>query len=473
MPILPAALGIPTTPTSPQNQTETTPLLPASSLPAPRSLTSRLWEVTHDFLPLAFITFGGPPAHIAILHDLFVAKKRWLTEAMFAELLGISSALPGPASTQLAYTVAMIRDGIIPAILAFLIWSVPGGIVMGTLGAVVGSWSDEDGGSGLPLWVKYAENGLASTAVALVALAAYNLANKLCGDHVTKIICVVAAGVTINFTTVPWVIPALMVAGGLVSYAAHLHGQYTRRHVHITDSTSVAIPAEEEPEISFSLSWKGGIAVLLVWLSLFLGAILLRSLVETRSWQVLGTFYYVGSIIFGGGPVVIPLLYNYIVTPGWASSSDFLLGLAIINAMPGPNFNFAAYCGALILRPYGLPLSILGALLAWLGIFLPGLLIKTGVLPLWRTYRGFPTAQIFFRGANAAAVGLVFTATYLLWEKAIAVGSEGAGLGGYPVYVAWVGLVFVGVGFLKVPAPVMIAVGAVVGLVPYWAGWDL
>ncbi|KAJ3171210.1 hypothetical protein HDU88_008247 [Geranomyces variabilis] len=470
-----------------------------------RGLTARLWEVSRNYLPLAFITFGGPPAHIAILHDMFVVRKRWMSEAMFSELLGISSALPGPASTQLAYTVALARDGLIPAIWAFLIWSVPGAIVMAAFGVLIGGRSGGGGGDSapgknqLPMVVLYLENGLASTAVALVALAAMNLSNKICTNRLMKCVCCFAAAAAINVPTVPWLIPALMVFGGLCSYAAYV--REIRNSSRPSMETSSQLPSsqppqarqpdvqiqvdetgrpldlhdeteDQDPPINFSYSIRTGLLIIAAWLALFVGAVLIRTLFADRYVQVLGTFFYVGSIIFGGGPVVIPLLYNYVVTPGWATSGDFLLGLAIINALPGPNFNFAAFCGALSLRHFGIGPSVLGAILAWIGIFTPGLLIKTGVLPLWRHFRGFPHIQILFRGINAAAVGLVYTATYLLWQKAISVGDGGIRLGPLPVgdspyYVAVVAFAFVGVGFLKVPAPAMIVAGGVAGLLDW------
>ncbi|KAJ3184669.1 hypothetical protein HDU87_004072 [Geranomyces variabilis] len=484
--------------------TASTPLLPRAANAAAqdaRPLTARLWEVSCNYLPLAFITFGGPPAHIAILHDMFVVRKRWMSEEMFSELLGISSALPGPASTQLAYTVALARDGLIPAIWAFLIWSVPGAIVMAAFGVLIGGGSG-GGGSGkteLPMAVLYLQNGLASTAVALVALAAMNLSNKICTNRLMKCVTVFAAAAAINFPTVPWLIPALMVFGGMCSYAAYAREvrnssrpataatspllssqppQASQSDVQIqVDETGRPLDLHDEtedqdPPINFSYSIRTGLLIIAAWLALFIGAVLIRTLFADRYVQVLGTFFYVGSIIFGGGPVVIPLLYNYIVTPGWATSGDFLLGLAIINALPGPNFNFAAFCGALSLRHLGVGPSILGAILAWIGIFTPGLLVKTGVLPLWRHFRGFPHIQILFRGINAAAVGLVYTATYLLWQKAISVADGGMKLGPLPVgdspyYVAVVAFAFVGVGFLKVPAPVMIVAGGVAGLLDW------
>ncbi|CAN0330644.1 unnamed protein product, partial [Phaeothamnion confervicola] len=244
-----------------------------------------------------------------------------------------------------------------------------------------------------------------------------------------------------------------------------------------------------ETDVAIGYSARAGLYILGVWLALFVAAIVTREVTEKRGWDILATFFYVGSIIFGGGPVVIPLLYNYIVTPGWADASDFLLGLAIINAMPGeategqshsvafysvflicPNFNFAAYCGAISMKGRGPAAAIGGALLAWIGIFAPGLLIQTGILPIWRAYRGLPAMKVVFRGFNAAAIGLVFTATFLLFEKGISVANDGStdgapySVGSYPLYAAVVVVAFVAVGFLKLPAPLVIAAGGLVGI---------
>lgn len=173
-----------------------------------------------------------------------------------------------------------------------------------------------------------------------------------------------------------------------------------------------------------------------------------------------------GTIIFGGGPVVIPLLREYVVQPGWVSPRDFLIGLAIIQAFPGPNFNFAVYLGAL-----SLPGSrIAGGLLGYGAIFLPGLAIKTGVLPLWRTFRSKRYIHSFLRGVNASAVGLVYTAIYRLWEIGFISETQNTGqsLGREPWWVVCAAVSYAGCAWFRVPAPAAIACGAVMGLI--WFG---
>ncbi|KAJ3115624.1 hypothetical protein HDU96_000317 [Phlyctochytrium bullatum] len=509
---------------------------PAATPLAHRPLSARLKEVFVNYLPLAVITFGGPQAHIALLFDLFVTRRRWLSEHMFAELFAMANAMPGPASTQLAFVLALVRGGVACGVLAFLIWSVPGGLVMTFLGYGVGRL----GAAGIPVWVKKIQNGLAAVAVALVALAAFKLGSKILADNTARVLAILAASFCINYTDVIWVIPVMMVVGGVVTTleaevwpgvrdklgwgdkakeekkdeakvvptATPAAEEQTpqqngdaelrkRANAGASDAakddeaataavvpaetpsatTTVAsvatpapAPAEKEPELDlyFTYSVRTGLLTILLSLTLLGVAVALRTVPTIpRPLQILGTFFFVGHIIFGGGPVVVPLLYSYVVANGWLTDTEFLIGLAIINAMPGPNFNFAAYCGALALRD-NVGTSVAGGALAWVGIFAPGLLLKAGVLPVWKNYRGLPKVKVAFKGFNSVAVGLVFAATYILFQKAITEGSFGPSLGQYPFYMAVTGCAFVMVEFLKVPAPLVVVLGGVVGAIE-WA----
>ncbi|KAJ1554202.1 hypothetical protein HK405_005731 [Cladochytrium tenue] len=541
------------TPPTPGGASSTAPFRTATSSAAPGSgsgggraakvpLRTRLAEVFVNYAPLAFTTFGGPQAHIAMLLDLFVVRRKWLTDQMFAELFAISNSLPGPASTQLAFTVALIRGGVAPGVLAFLIWSIPAGIIMASLGYAV----SRAGASDLPGIVLHLENGFASVAVALVAGAAYKLGAKLITDRFAAVLAVIGASVVVIFSSSAWAIPLVMAAGGLATFAeaygpavvlhvtaglrtarqrrtrgtaASTEGEGTevelvevqngstaaaesvveeasteqiaqgpssgglrqRRQANLPEGPAAATVQQTEQqqgvedeleEVYFTYTPAAGLAVLGVWLALFVASIVLRTSVDSRPLNVFGTFFFVGSIIFGGGPVVVPLTYGYVVPNGWLTPTEFLLGLAIINAMPGPNFNFAAFCGALAFRGTA-GTSYAGAVLGWLGIFLPGLLIKAGVLPFWRRYRRLAGVRAVFRGFNSVAVGLVFAATFLLWQKALAVGpgdvrldagSAAAGLGQFPFYVAVAAVAFVLVEHLRVPPPLVVIAGGLVGL---------
>jgi chromate transport protein ChrA len=180
--------------------------------------------------------------------------------------------------------------------------------------------------------------------------------------------------------------------------------------------------------------------------------------------------YLAGTIIFGGGPVVIPLLRSYVVDPGWVSSRNFLLGLAIIQALPGPNFNFAVYLGALTLQRTQY-LTILGSLIAFLGIFFPGLALAVAVQGFWRAMRTKQWVLNVLRGVNATAVGLVFTAVYRLWEIGYLTPtvSSGHSLAINPWWVVVTAVTYAESAWFNVPPPIAIIIGAVLGLCWYGA----
>lgn len=180
--------------------------------------------------------------------------------------------------------------------------------------------------------------------------------------------------------------------------------------------------------------------------------------------------YLAGTIIFGGGPVVIPLLRSYVVDPGWVSSRDFLIGLAIIQAFPGPNFNFAVFLGALALQKSPFP-TIFGAFLGGLGIFFPGITLAVAVQSFWRVLRRRKFVIDFLRGVNATAVGLVFTAVYRLWEIGYLTpeATAGVSLGKEPWWVVVAAVTYAGNAWFRVPAAVAIVMGGVLGLCWYGA----
>lgn len=180
--------------------------------------------------------------------------------------------------------------------------------------------------------------------------------------------------------------------------------------------------------------------------------------------------YLAGTIIFGGGPVVIPLLRSYVVDPGWVSSRDFLIGLAIIQAFPGPNFNFAVFLGALAMRHSPHP-TIFGAFLGGLGIFFPGITLAVAVQSFWKVLRRRKAVIDFLRGVNATAVGLVFTAFYRLWEIGYLTpqASGGQSLAKEPWWVVVTAITYSASAWFHVPAPAAIAAGAVLGLCWYGA----
>ncbi|KFH69883.1 hypothetical protein MVEG_04687 [Podila verticillata NRRL 6337] len=491
-----------------------TPL--TSTLP-PRK--ERLLETAVTYFKFGFTTFGGPAAHVSMLHEEVVTRRKWISNEQFTELFAICQALPGPSSTELAYSVSLVRSGFLCACLAFLLWSIPGGIVMTVVGILIANLK-----GGIPEWATRLEQGLSSAAIGLVALAAYRMSTTLATDKLTRILALVSGGVSALYTA-PWLLPVIMVSGGIISfvYDAHLvpflvgkrlakerrkeeqkqlkdleqgHGQGqgqtveeateegaheqstgssqkgeitsvhgSIRHRASSDQESVKdweavvdVNDEElnEERLPYTYSKKLGLVFLTIFLALLITSILVRALVPTQEkvsyGQLFATFYFVGSIIIGGGPVIIPLLKNYIVDTHWMTDQQFLIGLALIQSIPGPNFNFAAFVGAVAMVNSGLS-GVVGAIPCFIAIFAPGILLKNAVIPFWQFLREKPAVKMVFRGVNACALGLVFSAVWLLWVQTEHFG----GNTGYHNVIACAA--FVASGYLDIPAPLVIVVG--------------
>lgn len=239
-------------------------------------------------------------------------------------------------------------------------------------------------------------------------------------------------------------------------------------------STTHHAPADT---LHHSIPISIGLAIIVVFFLSFIAILVARGVLHNPPLplNVFANLYLAGTIIFGGGPVVIPLLREYVVQPGWVSPRDFLIGLAIIQAFPGPNFNFAVFLGALAIL-YFPPggderhwSSILGAFLGYVGIFLPGVALAVGIQAIWRVLRTKPPFVSFLKGVNATAVGLVFTAVYRLWQIGFlsASAAQGESLGVSPWWLVVSGLTYSASRWFGVPAAGSILAGGVLGLV-WW-----
>lgn len=243
------------------------------------------------------------------------------------------------------------------------------------------------------------------------------------------------------------------------------------------DGTSRSTPASQSTAPSdtsiHSIPIAVGLGVIAFASALLIAVLVTRSLLPgpiPRPLDLFANMYLAGTIIFGGGPVVIPLLRQYVVEPGWVTSRDFLIGLAIIQSFPGPNFNFAVYLGALAVAGTGNP-GILGAFLAFLGIFFPGIAFTIGVQGMWRVLRTKAAVLSLLRGINATAVGLVFTAVYRLWEIGYLTpeASDGQSLALEPWWVVVAALAYVETCWFRVPPPAAILLGGLLGMAWYGA----
>jgi chromate transporter len=335
-------------------------------------------EVFAAFLKLGLTSFGGPVAHLGYFRTEFVERRKWLSESNYADLVALCQFLPGPASSQVGIAIGLSRAGYFGALAAWIAFTLPSAILLVAFAYGL-SIAGHDYGGG---WL----HGLKVAAVAVVAVAILGMARALAPDR-ERASLAVAAMIVAFVVPSAWGQIGAIVLGGIIGML-FLRGSFS------TDQTVLPLPVSRTTgAVALAL-----FAVLLVTLPL------LASSTDNASLQLLDTFYRVGSLVFGGGHVVLPLLKAEVV-PRWVSSDDFLAGYGAAQAVPGPLFTFAAYLGAVI----G---GWKTALLCLVGIFLPSFLLVVGVLPFWDTLRKKRAAQAALTGVNAAVVGLLLAAFY-------------------------------------------------------------
>ena len=375
-------------------------------------------------------------------------------------------------------------------------------------------------GTTLPMPVYALLSGLNAATVGIIALAAVRLAERAITDRITRALVYLGGTMGMLYTAL-WYYPVIMVGAGLTTLIWDLrilHGVVgllhrclswlTRTHKSTTPDLEMcnqgawaaplrpsqeneieeevypsskpisgrhlAVPITksnlESPADFPFMSWKLGTCILACFFVTFVTSLTLRAVIKgaPRGFSLFANLYLAGTIIFGGGPVVIPLLREYIVTQGWVSPRDFLLGLAIIQAFPGPNFNFAIYLGTLATAGTSLH-SFVGALIAFVAVHTPGIVIVLGFMGLWRMLRSKQWFLAILRGVNAAAVGLVYTAVYKLWQIGYltAAVQSGKPLGNDAWLVAITATAFVGVAWYKINPPTAIILGGAMGMVQY------
>ncbi|GBR27822.1 MULTISPECIES: chromate efflux transporter [Gluconobacter] len=392
-----------------------------------RQRTAAAWEVLFIFLRLGITCFGGPIAHIGYFRNEFVVRRRWLDERAYADLVGLCQFLPGPASSQVGFSIGLIRAGYLGGVAAWIGFTLPSAFVL-VLFAY--SASALAGPIGLGLL-----HGLKLVAVAIVAQAMWGMARTLCPDRVRGSIAVIAA-LTILLITSPFAQIGAIAIGGVI-------GLWFCRAIAPSDSGHVATP----------VSRRVGAAALLVFVVLLSAPLILGRHGAPGGFSLFNAFYQSGALVFGGGHVVLPLLQEAFVIPGFVSNDAFLAGYGAAQAVPGPLFTFAAYLGVIIKLP---PHGVAGAFLALLGIFLPGILILIGVLPFWDSFRSRPAAQAVMRGVNASVVGLLGAALYTpVWTSAVKSSDDfGLALVGFALLTLW-----------RAPPLVVVVLSAVGGIV--------
>ncbi|KAJ9627093.1 hypothetical protein H2203_003554 [Taxawa tesnikishii (nom. ined.)] len=347
----------------------------------------------------------------------------------------------------------------------------------GALGMYGLSLGIERAESALPAPAYALLSGLNAATVGIIALAAVQLAEKAITDRREDTHPREHADVDLEGSDAIEMRTKVPSAGEAVQSGSDIQGRRSANNSNVTLPTAEAELREESDArvVPSSLeikvcTWKGGIAIITCFLVSFIAVVVLRGVLFSppRGFSLLANLYLAGTIIFGGGPVVVPLLREYVVAEGWVSPRNFLLGLAVIQAFPGPNFNFAVYLGSLATVGTPLP-SAVGALIGYLAIFIPGLAIVSGTMGVWKELRSRRWLTSLLRGVNAMAVGLVYTAVFRLWQIGFidAEHENGSPLGSDPWFVAVTATSFVTQRWFGLNAPLAILLGGAMGVIWY------
>ena len=375
----------------------------AAAAPRPGTLA----EVFLAFLKLGASSFGGPIAHLGYFRAEFVERRRWLSEQAYVDIVALSQFLPGPASSQTGFAIGLMRGGPLGGLAAWAGFTLPSVVLLLAFAYGARQIADAPWGAGLL-------HGLKLVAVAIVAQAVLGMARTLCPDKARATIATAALALLLFAPGSLAQISAIALGGAA--------GLAFSRESGAATPDSLAVP----------VSRGAGLACVVVYLALLAPAFVPAG----GLFGLFAAFYRSGALVFGGGHVVLPLLRDAVVAPGWVSDNAFLQGYGAAQAVPGPLFAFAAYLGARAGAP---PAGLVGAAVALTGIFLPGFLVMTGALPFWRALRTNAQAQSAMRGVNAAVVGLLGAALYSpVWTSAVLTQVDFAiAAAGFVLLVVW------------------------------------
>lgn len=355
---------------------------------------ARRSEVLRTFLTLGLTSFGGPIAHLGYFHDELVRRRGWLSDKAYAELVALCQFLPGPASSQVGFALGMVRGGgVMGGILAWIGFTLPSALALLVLALVAGSLEG-------PL-ASGVIHGLKLVAVAVVAQAIWGMARKLCPD-LRRTCLALLAMLGLALAQVAWA------QVGVIAMGAVLGSLLCR-----DDKAASVRQHAQAAGLSLPVSPRLARYCLVAFFVLLLGLPLVAS------GSLVDIFYRAGALVFGGGHVVLPLLEASTVETGQIAADTFLTGYGAAQAVPGPLFTFAAWLGAGMAQVGG-GSALLGAVIALLSIFLPGILLLIGVAPLWGRLRARAGARAALAGANAAVVGVLGMALYdPLWTTSV------------------------------------------------------
>lgn len=379
-----------------------------------------LLEILIVSTKLGLTSFGGPIAHLGYFHNEYIRKRKWLDEKSYADLVALCQFLPGPASSQVGIGIGVMRAGVLGGIVSFIGFTLPSVVALMIFALLLRGF--EVGETG---WI----HGLKIVAVAVVAHAILGMANNLTPDLKRKALALFALVVTLLWQTAFTQVGVIFIAGILGFF---LYRQQTDTH---------------EQKMAFPISRRFGVISLLVFFSLLLLLPILREATSLHWVALFDSFYRSGSLVFGGGHVVLPLLEREFVPTRMLTEEAFLAGYGATQAVPGPLFTFAAYLGTVISGWHG-------GLLATFAIFLPAFLLVLGALPFWDSIRRNPKIKGALMGVNAAVVGILISAFYQpIWTSSILA----------PIDFAFAAILFSMLVYWKLPPWIIVVTGVIGG----------
>lgn len=358
---------------------------------APTRASASAWTVLIIFLKLGLTSFGGPIAHLGYFRDEFVGKRRWLSDDKYADLVALCQFLPGPASSQVGMAIGALQAGYKGAMAAWLGFTLPSAIVLILFALGMTTYSHFISPGVL--------HGLKIVAVAIVAQAIWGMAKSLCPDIKRITIMMISACVVLSMASVMGQLIVIIGAGllGAILFKPDLRDQKNR--------------------MMSPISMRAGIVWLLLFTLLLLFLPIAAALLSSPALSMIDQFYRVGTLVFGGGHVVLPLLQTEVVASGEISETLFLAGYGVTQAVPGPLFTFAAFLGAAMQEELN---GWLGGMIALVSIFLPSFFLVFGVLPFWERVQSNRVASGALMSVNAAVVGILLAAFYdPIWTSAI------------------------------------------------------
>jgi len=382
-----------------------------------------------DIFILAITSFGGPQVHLALMHNILVKKRRYFTEEELLEVNALCQLLPGPASTQTIIVLTQKKWNLVMAILALLVWILPASIMMTLLVLLFSNFETKDVPTDFLIFVQ-------PMAIGIIAYAGFNLATRLIHNNTSMMIMLLSLLIAASFTT-PWTFPLIIVGAAVVT-------NFTRKEE--------SIHAEDEKKIKWHHSW---FSISILILSFAITGIL-ALVTKERPFILFENFFRFGALTFGGGSVLVPQMFEQFVKHRqYLTPNEFLSGLAISQAMPGPSFSFATYIGGMILKQWGSSFTLMGCILGTVAIFLPGALIAFFIFPIWQFVKNSFFVRRALEGINAAAVGFIFSAAVILYTN----------LEFHMINIFVVIVTFLLLQYTKIKAPILVALALASGII--------